>query len=116
MSYAHNGQSIYQITNPDHVETLMKILNILHADTPSVRRENWLNPDKISDTDVDDLKIMLGMTPTGNISPDFSTPSSKNTVVFSSTKEAYPCSGGAQITVTYNSDNKASYTEYWPWA
>jgi hypothetical protein len=41
----------------------------------------------------------------------------KFTVTFLTTKEAYSGSGGAEITVRYNSQSDAaSFTESWAWA
>lgn len=109
--------NVYTISNPALIK---KIFDVLDGDTPEARSENWRDREKLSDTDLNNFKNLLGMSgPSGKIRPVWSfAPDNKYFFLFESNKPAYPgCKVLAQVKVWYDEKtDEAYYTEEWPWA
>lgn len=112
----------YPIADKDSIKAL---LDALYADDTDTLLANWDDTNKVTSKMVNALKSAvytkdaldkgtdIGICPSTSYSP---TSDSKYSMIFSSQKEAYPGSGGAEIVVTYDiANDTAYYTEFWPW-
>ena len=99
------------------VACIKGVMEGIGAATTEQRAANWNNPRTITDDQIKNLKTALRMKPSDKIRVKETCELNMYMVVFTTTKEAYTGSGGADITVRYNLEsNTASFTESWAWA